>query len=288
MARTIEQIKKEMTDAFMVNETLANAYGFNEGDSFSDKFSKVSIESVLMYIVAASIWVLEKIFDTHQTEIAAMIASMKPHTLRWYVNKVKSYRAGQALIEGTDTYSNDNLTEEAIENMQVVKYAAASESEATVYIKVATEKSGGKEPLSAEELNGLESYIAEIKDAGVQVRVINEVASRLKLEIDIYYNPMVLKNTGEHLSTGAHPVEDSIKGYINNLPFNGEYRNQSLVDALQVTEGVVIAELKSAQESYDGVSFEHIIAKATPYSGYYKYDKDDITINYKAYESNRD
>lgn len=288
MARTIEQIKKEMTDAFMVNETLANAYGFNEGDSFSDKFSKVSIESVLMYIVAASIGVLEKIFDAHQVEIAAMIASMKPHTLRWYVNKAKAYRAGQALAEGTAEYSNEGLSEEDIARMQVVKYAAATESEATVYLKVATERSGEKQPLSTDELDGFKAYLAEVKDAGVQVQIINEVASRLKLELDIYYNPMVLSSTGEHLSLGTNPVKESIKGYINNLPFNGEYRNQSLIDALQTTEGVVIAELISVEESYDGDNFTPINAKATPYSGYYKYDDKDITINYKAYEGNRD
>ena len=286
MARTIELIKKEMTDAFMANETLAKAYGFNEGDSFADKFSKVSIESVLMYIVASSIWVLEKLFDAHQSEVLSIISSMKPHTLRWYVNKVKAYRAGQALVDGTDGYNDEGLSDEDIERMRVVKYAAATESEATVYIKVATEKSGQKQPLNLEELAGLKSYIAEVKDAGVMVSIINEVASRLKLQLDVYYNPMVLSSNGQHLANGTTPVKDSIEGYINNLPFNGEYRNQALIDALQKTEGVVIAELISAEESYDGVTYNPINAKTIPYSGYYAYNDSDVQINYIPYENN--
>lgn len=286
MARTIELIKKEMTDAFMANETLAKAYGFNEDDSFADKFSKVSIESVLMYIVASSIWVLEKLFDAHQSEVLSIISSMKPQTLRWYVNKVKAYRAGQALVDGTDGYNDEGLSDEDIERMRVVKYAAATESEATVYIKVATEKSGQKQPLNQEELAGLESYIAEVKDAGVMVSIINEVASRLKLQLDVYYNPMVLSSNGQHLANGTTPVKDSIEGYINNLPFNGEYRNQALIDALQKTEGVVIAELIFAEESYDGVTYNPINAKAIPYSGYYAYNDSDVQINYIPYENN--
>lgn len=285
MARTIEQIKTEITDAFMVNETLASAYGFNEGDKFTDKFSRVSIETLLIYIVASSIWVLEKLFDTHQSEVSAIIAAMKPHSLRWYVNKVKAYRAGQSLVEGTDTYSDDDLSSEEIERMQVVKYAAAMESEATIYIKVATENGGEKQPLERDELEGLKSYLAEIKDAGVNVSIINEVASKLKLSLQIYYNPMVLSSEGKHFATGKSPVEDSIKQYIGNLPFNGEYRNQSLIDAIQQVDGVVIVELIRAEESYNGVDYDSINAKAIPYSGYYAYEDDNITIEYIPYES---
>ena len=61
MARTIAQIKTELTEAFMTDSTLQTKYGFSEGDSFDSRFSKVSIESLLLYIVATAIWTLEKL-----------------------------------------------------------------------------------------------------------------------------------------------------------------------------------------------------------------------------------
>lgn len=283
MARTIAQIKEEMTSAFMNDSTLAEQYGFTEGASWSKTFSAVSIENLLLYIVAAAIWALEVLMDKHTQEIEEYIAQMKPHSLRWYVRKAKAYRHGQLLIDGTDTYPD--MSEEDIEAAEVVKFAAATEASATVYIKVATEESGKKHPLSAEQLAGFREYLAEVKDAGVRVDIINEAASGLRLNMDVYYNPMILSSQGINHSTGEDVVKQTIERYISNLPFNGEFRSSSLVDALQAVDGVVIPELTSAFENYDGRSWRAINAKSQPYSGYYEYNEDNIQINYIAYES---
>ena len=53
MARTINDIKKQMTDAFMADDAVRESYGFVEGDTFNGKFSSVSIESIIFYIIAA-------------------------------------------------------------------------------------------------------------------------------------------------------------------------------------------------------------------------------------------
>lgn len=282
MARTIEEIKKSITEAWMENKTLAAAYGFSEGSDWP--FSKVSIENTLCYIVAAAIWTHERLFDAHQAEVETIVAQKKPHSLRWYVDKVKQFRAGVPLADDSDEYAN-GMTDDEIEASQVVKFAAASEQNGIVYVKVATESGSTKSPLSAEQVAGLCEYIAEVKDAGVRVEVINEKACRLQLKLDIHYNPMVLDGSGQNINTGDKPVEAAIEAYISNLPFNGEYRNSALIDALQAVDGVVIPELSSAVESYDGVSWTAINAKAQPYSGYYRYDATGSQINYIPYVS---
>lgn len=282
MARTIEEIKKSITEAWMENKTLAAAYGFSEGSDWP--FSKVSIENTLCYIVAAAIWTHERLFDAHQAEVETIVAQKKPHSLRWYVDKVKQFRAGVPLADDSDEYAN-GMTDDEIEASQVVKFAAASEQNGIVYVKVATESGSTKSPLSAEQVAGLREYIAEVKDAGVRVEVINEKACRLQLKLDIHYNPMVLDGSGQNINTGDKPVEAAIEAYISNLPFNGEYRNSALIDALQAVDGVVIPELSSAVESYDGVSWTAINAKAQPYSGYYRYDATGSQINYIPYVS---
>ena len=54
MARTIAEIKKTMTDRFMEDNTLREAYGITGEDATWDNtFSTVSIENILIYIVAA-------------------------------------------------------------------------------------------------------------------------------------------------------------------------------------------------------------------------------------------
>lgn len=284
MARTLQQIKQELAESFMADTTLAAKYGFTAGASFDTTFSKVSIENILIFIVAAAIWTHEKLFDTHKAEVEDIIARMKPHTLRWYVDKVKLYRHGQPLIEGTDQYDDTGLTDEDIAARQVVHFAAATEAAATVYIKVATSESNAKQPLSPDQLEGLKAYIHEVKDAGVRVQIINEAACRLRLDVIVYYDPMVLNGQGMDSET-HYPVNEAIKSYIENLPFNGEYSNMALTDTLQKVEGVVIPEIVSASESYDGEAFTLINVKATPYSGYYIFDEDDVNINYMPYES---
>ena len=289
MARTIQQIKTELTTAFMANETLQEKYGFATDATFEQTFSKVSIEGILLFIVAAAIWTLEKLFDTHATEIDELIVKQKPHTLQWYANKVKQFRYGQALIAGTDEYDDTGLTEADIEQRQIVKFSAVNEeiteTRAIVYIKVATEADGAKTPLSEEQLAVLEAYLAEVKDAGIKVVLINKTANRFKLDLVVYYDPMVLNANGETLTDGSKPVHKAIEQYINNLPFNGEYSNMALTDALQVVPGVKIPEIKASYESVDD-EWQPIDVKATPSSGYYAYDENEITITFRVYEKN--
>ena len=67
-----------MTDRFMADSAVQERYGFTSSDTFDGKFSKVSIEGLLFYVVAFGIWVLEKLFDTHKEEVSTMLADLTP------------------------------------------------------------------------------------------------------------------------------------------------------------------------------------------------------------------
>jgi hypothetical protein len=286
MARNIAEIKKEITDQWMANEVIQQRYGFEPNTSFDATFSKVSIESLLFYITATTIWTLEKLFDLHKLEITGIIDELKPHSLRWYVSKAKAFMLGYALVQDSDYYDTASLTDEQVAAAQVVKYAAAVESGAVVYLKIATDTGGEPAPLPAQQLDGFKFYIGEVKDAGVVVEVVNEPAEHYRLAMTVYYDPMVLDNTGMAFSTGATPVQDTIRRFIKDLPFNGEYRNVALVDALQQIEGVVIPELHLAETSRDGQTWEQVDAKLIPYSGYYKiYNERDLNITFTPYQT---
>jgi hypothetical protein len=285
MARVIAEIKREITSHFMSQEIIQQYYGFAGGAEFENTFSKASLENIMFYVVAASIWTLEKLFDAHKVEIESIVRGLKPHTRQWYALKAKSFLLGKALVPDTDYYDTSGMSDEDIAAAQIVKYAAVVETAGTVYIKIATETAGEPAPLSEEEYTAFTTYMDEVRDAGVVIEVINEPGEYFRIRMSIFYDAMVMDNTGTTFS-GATPVQDTIKKFIGDLPFNGEYRNIALVNALQKIEGVVIPEIHLAETSRDGVEWHGVDVKAVPYSGYYKiYDDADMNIAFIPYET---
>lgn len=280
MARTIAEIKKEMTDYFVRNETIQALYELDPEKSFEDQFSKISLESILFYVVAVSVWALEKLFDRHRQEVTELISELKPHSLRWYANKAKAFQFGKSLVPDTDQYDNTGLTDEQIRKQQVVKYSAVTEKAAIVYVKVATGSEGARTPLSPEQEAALEAYFKEVKDAGVKLNVVNLPADEFNVDIDIYYDPQVFDENLNRLDGTGKLVHDTIASFVENLPFNGEYRNSALINTLTELDGVVLVELK--QSTAYG---QTINAKCVPESGYFRVDKESLGINAVVYET---
>ena len=123
-----------------------------------------------------------------------------------------------------------------------------------------------------------------MKDAGVRIYIRNAPAVDFKIDITIYYNPQVLNGNGESLIDGGTPVVDAIKDYIENLPFNGEFRNVELIDRLQQVNGVVIPELEGTYSRITNEDeYSPINAKEKSYSGYYAYDSVNSQVKFEPY-----
>lgn len=282
MARTVKEIKDEMTAEFVSDSAVVEKYGLDTTKTFDEQFSKVSIESIIFYVFAFCAWTVEKLFDTHTTEVTNYIDEMKPHSLRWYVNKVRQFRYGQQLITDTDQYDNTGLTDEDISEREIVKFASAEEIDGKLYIKVAKDDNGTRTTLDDNEEEALKAYIQEVKDAGVRIEVRNKPAVPFKLNLTVYYNAQKLKQDGSSI-LGGTPVTDTIKDYIENLPFNGEFRNVELVDRLQQIDGVVIPELAATFSKIENAEWHEINAREVSFSGYYEFDEEQSNITYVAY-----
>lgn len=280
MARTIAEIKKEMTDYFVKNDTIQALYELDPEKNFEDQFSKVSLESILFYVVAVCMWTLEKLFDRHRQECTELINELKPHSLRWYANKAKAFQYGKSLIPDTDQYDNTGLTDEQIREQQVVKYSAVVEKAAIVYVKVATGSEGNRTQLTPEQEAALTAYFKEVKDAGVKLNIVNDPADLFNIDIDVYYDPQVFDNKLNKLDGTGKLVHDTIANFVENLPFNGEYRNSALINTLTELDGVVLVELKKATANGQSIN-----AKYVPQAGYFRVDKDSLNINAIAYET---
>ena len=275
-----------MTDAFISDPEIIVKYELEEGKTFNEQFSVVSLESILFFIVATAIWLFGyKLLTQHKADITEILYNNKAHKNQWYATLAKRFQFGHNLIPETDEYDNSNLTEAEIEASKIVKFAAAVQprDKSILYIKIATERGGIKQPLSNTQLTAFRAYlIDEVPDAGVRIEIINAQADDLRLKLDIYFDPLVLDVDGKRLDgTDDKPVQNTIRGYISNLSFNGLYANQSLIDRLQTVSGVVISELKEASSRYGAYTeYQPINAKSIPHAGYYSITDQNLILNF--------
>lgn len=286
MARTVEEIKKDMTAEFMKMEAVKSRYGLDGSKSFADCFSMASLENIIFYVFAVAVWALEKLFDLHRADVDARIEQLEPHTLRWYVSKAKAYMQGQKLVTDCDYYDTEGMTEQDIAAAKVVKYAVATESNTVVYIKVAREVDGNPAALTAGQLEGLTSYMNEIKDAGVSVQLRNEPADQMHISLLIYYDPtlLIIDANGNGSQNGKDPVRETTKQVIENLPFNGMFRKSDLMAALQALPCVEVADIKSVKvKPRNGAEWQTVEGYDRPYSGYYSIDA--LTVDYQPYNA---
>lgn len=241
MARSIQDIQAEIHQAKESEPALDEL----------NSTSKTAIWRLWIYIVSVAIWTLEKIFDQHKKEVDERLSQLKPHTARWYRNKALAFQYGFDLKEDSDVFNNEGSSEEAIGNSKIVKYSAVIEKDTgQLIVKIATETAGKLQPISPTQQQAFEAYIAEIKDAGVRVTVTNYLPDRLVLNLQIYYDPLVLDEYGTHRLSGNKPVQEAIEQYMKELPFNGEMILAHLIDKLQQVEGVKIPHLLEAKSAW--------------------------------------
>jgi hypothetical protein len=261
-----------MTDTWMSDAVIQQAYDLEAGAAFEDHFSKVSIESILFYVFAVAVWTLEKVFDAHRADILTILAEKRPHTRQWYVGKAKAFMFGRALVSGEDYYDTSEMSDAEIAAAQVVKYASITAgADYRLVLKIAGADGSGAAPIAAEQFSPFIAYMDEVKDAGVALTILNEEPDDIEIEMTIYYDPMLMNSYGELYAEATLPVHDAIRRYLSALPFNGEFRMASLVDAVQQAAGVVMPCPVQIRARRHGVAaWTTITSYAYPYAGYYR------------------
>lgn len=273
-----------MTEAFGANEDVVKAYGLTPGKTYDEQFSKVSIESLLFWSFSAGIAKLEAIYDDHRREVSELIAGSEPHTLFWYSNRAKSYLHGFSLKPYSDEFDTAGASDDDLAKAHIVRYAVASEYQDTVYLKVAgVDETGAPVVLSESVLSGIRSYIAQIKDAGVAVRVISAPGDDLDLSLEIYMQPSLLLDSGLPSQDRQTEIRKVVERNTTSLPFDGVFRPSDLVVALSQVSGVESSVVTSASSSASGEDdWKEFTGFHRPSSGYYKIRS--LSIAYRPYE----
>lgn len=241
MARTIAEIKKEMTDAYMSNSVIRNIYGITGDVDFDAVFSPVSIESTLFYIFAATAHVIEQMFDQFKSDVDERIDANIVPTVRWYHSSALAFQYGDSLSYDPEKYQFRYPIYD--ESKQLVKYVAVKDRGGSIQILVSGDKGGLPTPLTGDVLAAFKSYMNSIKIAGVILAIQSMQADDIRINATIEVDPMVINTDGVRLSDGSKPVITAINNYLNGIEYGGKFNKTKLVDAIQNVEGVLDVEL---------------------------------------------
>lgn len=269
MARTTREIYEAM---------LRDKEGRSELAELNSS-STASIWRLLLWIVAGALNMAEQLWEAWKMEVDVELAELTPHRAEWYATKAKAYVKGKVLKPGSDEYDLTGMSDSEIEQLRVVKYAAAIESRdfSVLYVKVAGESASGRRiPLSEAEAVQVASYLNEVKDVGVRIELVNKSADIFRCSVRVLYDPIL---SPEEV---REAVVQAIESYVENLAFNGEYSNMAMIDAVQRVAGVKIAEVERATvEEYGTGSERGVNVRYTPVAGYMT--AEDIVVNLEAY-----
>ena len=275
MARTIQEIQAEIIAAKQADANLSEL----------TSTSKTAIWILWTYVTAVGIWTLEKLFDTHKNEVEEIIYNMKPHSLLWYANRSRDFQYGHDLPADSDRYDNSALTDEQVAESKIISHASVIEVDRGLRIKVAKTVVGDLGPIEIAEKEAFAEYMQRIKDAGVFLNIDSLPPDALRLNLDIFYNPLILDAYGARIDgTASNPVKDAISAYLRNLPFNGMLVAAFLIDALQAVDGVVIPVFSDGVMwcRFGTFDFEPYAVKYQTDAGYIRIADEDLTINYIA------
>lgn len=238
MARSIREIKKSMTDMFMADADIREKYGLAGTQDFESTFSRVSVESILFFIVASAAYVLETLFDRFKTDVDAKISTAVFATIPWYHQVCLEYQHGDDMV--FDETTQQFAYAEIYESRRVVKFAACRDIGGGVYVLVAGESPEGRpEALSNDVLTAFEAYLRKRKPAGVLLEVHSYDPDDIRLALKVQYDPMLLSSDGSLISDpSVKPVEDAVNGYLAGIVYGGVFNKTRLVDAVQAAEGV--------------------------------------------------
>ncbi len=266
-----------MTDAFIQNADVQTLYGLTPGSSFEQEFSLVSLENIIFEIISFCIW-------THEQIVERNAQNSRPQNLPNFRAAVLNFHDGLELVWKDGAFSYDLTGVTDAEERKIIDRCAVLESDdGELVVKIATDNAGSLEPVTEPQKTRVLSYLRQIKVPGVKIRLINETADLLKVNLTVYVDPMIIDmGTGQLLNTSeeVYPVKDAIDNYLANLEFNGAFVKDYFRAEISKAEGVKLPVVDLLQWKYASLPFIDVGEWQTSNAGYFKILPENLTINY--------
>lgn len=227
-----------MTDRFMSDPTIRSAYEISGDATWENVFSAVSIENILIYIVAVSIHALELMFDSFRTEVDEKISGNTVPTVRWYHTRAKAFQFGDSLVYDEQAQAFKYAVTD--ESKQPVRFCAVKDKGGSIQILVSGENAAKlPEVLPDNVLSAFKSYMNHIKIAGVILDIRSIPADHIRIAATVQVDPQVIDSNGQRFSDGTYPVREAVDNYLRNIIYGGTFNKTKCVDAIQCVDGVV-------------------------------------------------
>lgn len=224
--RTIQEIKKQMTDGIMNDATLRSTLNLDPSRTWDEQTSSVSVINLLIYIVAVAHHVLERIFDSFKMEVEERIAAAYPGSISWLWNRAMEFQ----FDEESNAYLYEHGVYQSVDTeKQIIKHAAVVEEYNIVQIKVS---GNDYEPLDEVQKASFEAYMNALKFAGVKLSISSLQSDDLSLKIHIWRNRLLMPKEDDSV------LKTAIDDYLNNIRYGGTFNKTRLMDAVQNVQGV--------------------------------------------------
>lgn len=248
--------------------------------------SKVSIWRLWCFIVAFRTWTLQKTDDIFRVEMELFAKEKQPTTYLWIQQKTLNFLFGKPLVwdDVLKEYIQKLEVTDDEELLKVVKHCAITKTSEGLRIKIAGDVGGIPTILPNAQSMAVGVFLDEYLATFTKFEIVNNIADKLKFEVDVYVNPLVIDlSTGElHNEPGVKPAEIAIYDYLFNLGFNGRFTNTFLIDHIQAAEGITNAITKVLQHRYLGFPYADVPVSVVADAGHFIFEF--LTINYKAAE----
>lgn len=223
MARTIAQIQNQMIAAKDADAKLAGV----------TSPSKTAYWLLWTFIVAVGINLFEQILDIFKIDIEQIATTALAGTATWLRGKVFEFQYGDIaqLVNNAIVYPSVDLTKRIITKCSITVGGVG-----LVNIKVA--KDDPPAPLTTPEKTALGGYVSAIDIAGVNFNIISQLADRLFVEADIYFD-------GQYGSTIEQDVIDALTALMDDLPFDGTIKVADVEENILSVLGVSDVNLKT-------------------------------------------
>lgn len=272
MARSVGEIYDRMIEAKESFSTLNSLEPDSTGsgqDSYEQfqqdlmSSSNVATWRMIFGYVAVIIHNAEVLIDEVLRRVKERVSKSSVGILPWYARVAKQYRHGYTLqlvqptnYKETPTYRYSDI---AIDDQAaaIVKRASAVDVTGEVRVKVAKlDNSGEPTALTSSERNGVQQYFDQVAIAGIHVNVITGDPDEVRLEMEVIYDPTIIDATNGQLINDPQqqPVNDAVKGYIQNIPFDSRFILEDMMAEVRAAQGVINARLWRARARPDGAS----------------------------------
>jgi len=275
MARTVDEIKKQILDVIAANGTIA---------VLVTNPSQVAIFRMIAHATAVCIAVFEQIIDIDKANIEDIISKAPVGSDLWLQKKVLEFQydsvTPQVVELDTETmavaYPVVDVTKRIISRAAVITTVGRIAS-----VKVAT----GEPPaaLSAPQLAALQTYLTNGGDgtyngrgvgigfAGTQIIAKSYAPDKFFLQAEIKYD-------GRYANVISANVISAINNYFANIEFNGKVKLITLYDYIQAVPGVMDIFIQNAairdvntifaNKSYLIQAYTELLTEYPTYAGY--------------------